>query len=68
MADARQYCNQSSVSRRIAHCLEIFGVGLDRQGGQYWLSETKDYLLLERHLHQLLRLRAGQRLRLEAGH
>ncbi len=68
LAGARQFCNQSSVSRRIAHCLEILGVQLDRQDGQYWLSETKDYLLLERHLHQLLRLRAGQRLRLEATH
>jgi len=64
LAGERQYCNPSSVSRRIASCLEILGVSLERRHGQYLLSESKDYLLLERELHQLLRLRAGARLRL----
>lgn len=68
LAGARQSCNQSSISRRIASCLEILRVRLKRQDGHYVLSETRDYLLLERQLHQLLRLRAGERLRLEATH
>ncbi|MFZ0407863.1 MAG: LysR family transcriptional regulator [Cyanobium sp.] len=68
LVGARQRCNQSSVSRRIANCLEILGLSLKRQDGQYLLSETKDYLLLERQVHQLLRLRDGERLRLEATH
>jgi DNA-binding transcriptional LysR family regulator len=68
LAGERQYCNPSSVSRRITSCLEILGVSLDRRNGQYLLSESKDYVLLERELHQLLRLRAGARLRLEATH
>lgn len=68
LAASRLGCNQSSVSRRIQGCLEVLALRLRRVGGRHILRGRIDYLALERHLHQRVRLDREQNLRLEATH
>jgi len=68
LAATRLGCNQSSVSRRIRGCLDVMALRLRRIGGRYLMRGRLDYLALERHLHQRVRLDRGRNLRLEATH
>lgn len=67
-AARRLGCNQSSVSRRIQGCLDVLALKLRRVGGRHMLRGRLDYLALERHLHQRVRLDRHENLRLEATH
>lgn len=59
-------CNQSTVSRRCNHCLEVFDLQLHRDGEGWPRLRQHDLLELEREVHQLYRLRQGRQLRLDA--
>lgn len=59
-------CNQSTISRRVRSCLQVFGLQLERCGGEWELLGDSQLLALERQVHQLLRLIRGGPLRLEA--
>ena len=59
-------CNQSTVSRRSGHCLNVFGLNLGRDEEGWPRTSANDLLQLEREVHQLQRLRQGKGLRLDA--
>lgn len=58
-------CNQSTVSRRINHCLGVFGVAMERRQREWQLSRSH-LLQLQREVHQQARLLGREPLRLEA--
>lgn len=64
-AALRLRCSQSTVSRQAAACCEMFGLELRRCGGSWQLHGNTVLLAMERHVHQLLRLRSQMPLRLE---
>lgn len=61
-------CNQSTISRRVRSCLQIFGLQLERCDGEWQLQGDTHLIGLERQVHQLLRLIGGGPLRLEANY
>lgn len=64
-AGARLGLNQSTVCRRVAHCVEIFGVRPQRLLGEWQITSATPLLQMERHVHQQHRLLGGAPLRLE---
>jgi DNA-binding transcriptional LysR family regulator len=58
-------CNQSTISRRLGHCLEIFQLQMRRIHNE-WNTPSSPLLLMERELHQQARLLGHRPLRLEA--
>jgi hypothetical protein len=58
-------CNQSTISRRVQRCTEVFGLRLKRRQGEWVLSEQSLLLQMEREIHQLTRLLGQSPLRLE---
>lgn len=58
-------CNQSTVSRRIARAVNVFGVELQRRHGEWHLRCGLRLLAMKRQLHQLCRVQGRQPLRLE---
>jgi hypothetical protein len=59
-------CNQSTVSRRVQRCAEVFGLRLKRLQGEWCLSGRHSLLLtMEREIHQMSRLLGQGPLRLE---
>ncbi len=67
-AAAHSHCNQSTISRRVAHVLDVFGLRLRRSGREWQLAGPQLLLGLERRVHQLYRLAGHGPLRLEAGY
>ena len=65
-AASRLDCNQSTVSRRSNHCLQVFNLPLQRDGEGWPLTPDSPLLTMQREVHQLDRLRRGQGLRLDA--
>ena len=61
-------CTQSTVSRHSRRCLEVFGLQLEKRSGEWCLLGDQTLLDLQRGVHQLLRWRQGNRLRLDAQH
>jgi len=59
-------CNQSTVSRRSKHCLQVFDLRLHRNRDGDPCTRSHDLLHLERQVHQLHRLRRNCNLRLDA--
>jgi len=68
LAAERLHCSQSTVSRNNTQSLELFGLGIVREGGEWQLIGDQRLLLLERRVHQVARLRqmSGMPLRIEA--
>lgn len=64
-AGAQLRCNQSTISRRVQRCTEVFGLRLKRRQGEWVLSGQSLLLQMERELHQLARLYGQSPLRLE---
>ncbi|MEB3156569.1 MAG: LysR family transcriptional regulator [Cyanobacteriota bacterium] len=59
-------CNQSTISRRVQRCSEVFGLRLKRRQGEWTLTGQHDLLLMmEREIHQVARLLGQAPLRLE---
>lgn len=58
-------CNQSTISRRLARCLEIFELTMRRSRNE-WKASYSPLLQMERELHQHCRLLGRHPLRLEA--
>jgi len=58
-------CNQSTISRRVQRCTEVFGMRLKRRQGEWVLSGRSLLLPREREIHQLARLLGQGPLRLE---
>ena len=65
-AASRLSCNQSTISRRCQQCLDVFCLSLERGADGWPELDPSDLLQLERHVHQLHRLRSGRQLRLDA--
>ena len=65
-AATRLDCNQSTVSRRSNHCLQVFNLRLQRDGEGWPRNPVSNLLRLQREVHQLHRLRRGRGLRLDA--
>lgn len=65
-AASRLGCNQSTISRRSNHCLQVFDLRLHRDVEGWPRVRQHDLLQLEREVHQLHRLRQGRQLRLDA--
>ena len=61
-------CTQSTVSRNSRRCLEVFGLGIQKQAGEWCLIGDQTLIGLERGVHQLLRWRQGRGLRLDGQH
>ena len=64
-AAALLQCNQSTISRRVQRCTEVFGLRLKRRQGEWVLSDQSLLLQMEREIHQLARLLGQSPLRLE---
>ncbi len=60
--------SQSSVNRHTREVQRLFGLELQRLGGDWHVLGDPSLLRLEREVHQRFRLRRGQRLRLEAAY
>jgi DNA-binding transcriptional LysR family regulator len=58
-------CSQSTVSRRVAHVSQTFGLRFRRVAGEWQLQGNDLLLAMERGVHQVYRLMAGAPLRLE---
>jgi len=59
-------CNQSTISRRVQRCSEVFGLRLKRREGEWVITSRQDLLLtMEREIHQVARLLGQAPLRLE---
>lgn len=65
-AAQRLGCNQSTVSRRSNQCLQVFDLRLHRDEEGQACTRRHPLLTLEREVHQLHRLRTGERLRIES--
>ena len=65
-AAERLGCNQSTVSRRTNHCLQVFDLRLHRDADGEPCTRSHDLLRLEREVHQLHRLGQGRNLRIDA--
>lgn len=66
LAAQRLNCSQSSISRRVNYCMQLFGTEINRINGEYQVGGHTQLLELERRIHQLYRLLKGHDLRLEA--
>ena len=64
LASRAMGCNQSTVSRRLSRCLDVFQIDLSRRRGE-WMVPDSPLLRLERELHQLCRMLGHQPLRIE---
>ena len=64
-AAALLQCNQSTISRRVQRCTDVFGVKLKRRLGEWGLSDHSPLLQMEREIHQMARLLGQHPLRLE---
>jgi len=64
-AAAKLRCNQSTISRRVQRCTEVFGVRIKRRQGEWVLSNQSLLLQMEREIHQLARVLGEHPLRLE---
>ncbi len=64
-AGAQLGCNQSTISRRVQRCTEVFGLRLKRRQGEWALSGHSLLLQMEREIHQMARLLGQSSLRLE---
>ncbi|MEB3317674.1 MAG: hypothetical protein VKO39_05980 [Cyanobacteriota bacterium] len=58
-------CNQSTISRRVQRCTDVFGMRLKRRQGEWVLSGRSMLLPMQREIHQLARLLGQSPLRLE---
>ncbi|MEB3259580.1 MAG: hypothetical protein VKP63_03020 [Cyanobacteriota bacterium] len=59
-------CNQSTISRRVHRCSEVFGLRVKRRQGEWTLTgEHEPLLQMEREIHQVARLLGQAPLRLE---
>ena len=67
-AAALCHCNQSTISRRVAHVLKVFDLRLQRVGREWQLSGFHQLLAMERLVHQHYRLAGHGPLRLEVGY
>jgi len=67
-AAAYLQCTQSTVSRHSRRCLEVFGLAIKKQAGEWCLIGDQTLIDLERGVHQLLRWRKGRGLRLDGQH
>jgi len=67
-AAAYLQCTQSTVSRHSRRCLDVFGLMLEKQSGDWRLMGDQTLLDMERGVHQLLRWRQGFGLRLDSQH
>jgi hypothetical protein len=57
-------CNQSTISRRVRRCADVFALSLRRDQGE-WVTNSCLLLQMEREIHQLARLLGQHPLRLE---
>ncbi len=64
-AGAELACNQSTISRRVQRCTEVFGLRLKRLQGEWVLARPSLLLQMEREIHQMARLLGQGPLRLE---
>lgn len=64
-AAAELRCNQSTISRRVQRCTEVFGLRMKRRQGEWMLSDPSLLLQMEREIHQLARVLGQHPLRLE---
>jgi hypothetical protein len=64
-AGAQLGCNQSTISRRVQRCTDVFGLRLKRRQGDWVLSAQSLLLQMEREIHQMARLHGQSCLRLE---
>jgi DNA-binding transcriptional LysR family regulator len=60
------FCHQSTISRRVRHCLQTLQLDLVRLQGEWELQGNGLLVELEREVHQLHRLLGGGPLRIEA--
>ncbi len=67
-AAAYLQCTQPTVSRQSRRCLEVFGLAMEKQSGEWCLRGDQTLIDLERGVHQLLRWRQGCGLRLDGQH
>ena len=67
-AAQRLGCNQTTVNRWVIGCSSQLSIEIRRMGANHRLSGDLDLLALERQIHQLIRLRRHENLRLEATH
>lgn len=65
---ARLNLDQSNVSRNSRRCADVFRVSLERRGSEWQLGGDLTLINLQRHVHQLVRWRDHQQLRLDAQH
>lgn len=65
---ARTTVSQSTISRNARKCADVFSVSLVRRQAEWYLKGDLTLLKLQRHVHQLVRWRHDQPLRLEAQH
>lgn len=63
-AAAKMECNQSTISRRVRRCSEVFDLRLRRRQGE-WITNSSLLLKMEREIHQLARLLGQNPLRVE---
>ena len=59
-------CNQSTISRRLSRCLQVFQLDMRRHRNEWDVLPFSPLLQLERELHQHCRLLGHLPLRLEA--
>ena len=65
-AAERLATSQPSVSRRVNHVAQVFGLQLYKSQGEWLFDGDGELLALERRVHQLYRWHNGYHLRLEA--
>jgi hypothetical protein len=58
-------CNQSTISRRVQRCVDVFGLHLKRVQGEWVLLKPTRLLQMQREIHQVARLQGHHPLRLE---
>ncbi|MFN9631474.1 MAG: hypothetical protein ACK59A_14785 [Cyanobacteriota bacterium] len=64
-AAAQMQCNQSTISRRVQRCVEVFDLRLKRVQGEWVLRKPTQLLCMQREIHQVARLQGHHPLRLE---
>jgi DNA-binding transcriptional LysR family regulator len=67
-AAAYLQCTQSTVSRHSRRCLDVFGLAIEKQAGEWCLRGDQTLIDLERGVHQLVRWRQGRDLRFDGQH
>lgn len=66
LASKISFCDESSLSRRLAHALKVFELQFDRSS--YELAGDQTLLNLQRAVHQHARFKGSRALRLDATH